>query len=425
MTRRIDNVQDLTPDVFWNILCENYNEQDDVYVVIPKINAISVTKVDQGVLSDVYRVHLDYHTNDGNDNDNDNVTNIPPSDWLAKFCRPDLDLSWMCQNETVFYKSFAPTLSKKSLPFCIPRFLSGSDHHIILQHVESITTHPLQEGCPPAKIPFLLKSLASWHAACWESDTLLLLHGDESLVFPTGMGQRLAPLQKEGLFVTSWSETIDHMRLRANNDGDLQLLEFATGLCEKLERKRLRDVHEQVHSHRVTCVHGDFHIANWLFPTTCGEQRHKPVLVDFATTGYGNPLVDLVFFLVVSTNDETVSDSKLVLEHYYEMLIQYDSTLESKISLQTLQEWFPWACLCQLLILVAYDGVCQSIAQAEKDPYKRETQLQHFYNTNRRMLLACKSIEDDWESILSQLESITPQEQEEARIFCERTPLRI
>ena len=420
MTRRIDNVQDLTPDLFWDILCENYKEQDDV--VIPKINAISVTKVDQGVLSDVYRVHLDYQTAD-NEYENENETYPPPADWLAKFCRPDLDLSWMCRNETIFYQSFAPTLSKngkKSLPFCIPRFLSGSDHHIILQQVQNITTHPLQEGCPPAKIAFLLKSLASWHAACWESDTLLR---DESLVFPTGMGQRLAPLQKEGLFATSWSETIDHMRLRANDDEDLQLLEFATDLCQNLERKRLRDVHEQVHSHRVTCVHGDFHIANWLFPT-CKVQQ-KPVLVDFATTGYGNPLVDFVFFLVVSTNDETVSDSKLVLEHYYDMLIEYDSTLESKISLQTLQEWFPWACLCQLLILVAYDGVCQSIAQAEEDPYKRETQLQHFYNTNRRMLLACKSIEDDWDSILSQLEPITPKEQEEARIFCERTPLRI
>jgi thiamine kinase-like enzyme len=65
-----------------------------------------------------------------------------------------------------------------------------------------------------------------------------------------------------------------------------------------------------VHRHRVTCVHGDYHIANWLFPTNNDQQR-KPVLIDFATTGFDNPMIDLVFFLVVSTNDKVVSNSPL------------------------------------------------------------------------------------------------------------------
>lgn len=417
---QMENVEALTGDIFSDILRDNWvsssNDSENKIVVIPKITDISVTKVDQGVLSDVYSVHLSYDLAEGIDRDHD----IPPSDWLVKFCRPDLDLSWMCRNETLFYSRFAPhLLNGKSLPFDIPSFLNGSDKHIVLQEVTSITTYPLAEGCPHEKIPFLLQSLAAWHAASWESKVLLNQSPEESLVSPTGMGQRLPPLQKEGLFVSSWKDMIDHMRIRAL---DLELLDFATDLCQKLCKRKLRDIHDLVHRHHVTCVHGDFHIANWLFPV--GDEARKPVLVDFATAGYGNPLVDLVFFMVVSTNDETVSDSILVLEKYYNLLVEFDPKIGSKISLSTLKEWFPWALVCQFLILVAYDGVCRGIAQAETDPNKRETQLLHFYRVNRRALLALKSI-DNWDSIIAQLEPITAEEQEKTRIFCQNTPLKI
>ena len=148
------------------------------------------------------------------------------------------------------------------------------------------------------------------------------------------------------------------------------------------------------------------------------------MLVDFATAGYGNPLVDLVFFMVVSTNDAIVSDSQLLLEQYHKLLIDSNTTLSSKITLSTIREWFPWALLCQFMILVAYDGICRGIAQAEKDPAKRESQLVHFCNVNRRMVLALKGI-DDWDSVLVELESTTTEEQEEAKEFCKTTPLVI
>eukprot|EP00536_Pseudo-nitzschia_multiseries_P002605 jgi/Psemu1/183993/e_gw1.35.218.1 len=370
----------------------------------------------------------------------------PPSNWLVKFCRPDLDLSWMIRNETIFYSRIAPEIiasektgrnsddessSSRSLPFAVPNFLNGSDQHIILQEVTNVKTYPLTEGCPPDKIDFLLKSLAAWHAACWESK-VLLSHSSDALISPAGMGQRLPSLQKEGLFISSWQETIDCMILE-DEKGDDQLLnpeliDFVTKLCQRLATLKLRDIHEKVHNHRVTCVHGDYHIANWLFPTTTtiadGGKRRKPVLVDFATTGYGNPMVDLVFFMVVSTNDEIVLDSNMFLEKYYRLLIECNPNLSSNISLATLQEWFPWAVLCQFMILVAYDGVCRDIAAAEQNEQRRQSQIRHFYNVNRRMVLAIKSI-GEWDSILSNLKVATDHERQEAQIFCKNTALVI
>mmetsp|Transcript_27578 Transcript_27578/g.60716 ORF Transcript_27578/g.60716 Transcript_27578/m.60716 type:complete len:492 (-) Transcript_27578:3422-4897(-) len=489
---RIENIETLTAEAFSDVLRKNWckqdrntNEKDDSVApdVVndrdtgPKINAISATKVDQGVLSDVYRVHLDYaacgnqveeqqeqgckedgitKSLDTSQIDVEHVPMVamPPVDWLVKFCRSDLDLSWMIRNETIFYSRIAPEIianataesdanhgssPSRSLPFTIPKFLNGSDKHIIIQEVTNIKTYPLAEGCPPDKIDFLLKALVAWHASCWESKTLLSHSsptnyggkavGEDRLVFPMGMGQRLPPLQKEGLFISSWQETINHLRCQDNQRDkllDTELLDFITKLCRRLSTLKLRDIHEKVHSHRVTCVHGDYHISNWLFPMTtiAEEEERKPVLVDFATTGYGNPMIDLVFFIVVSTNDETVSDSQLFLEKYYRLLIEFDPNLSSKISLATLKEWFQWAVLCQFMILVAYDGICRNIAEAEQDKQKRESQIRHFYNVNRRMILAIRSI-GNWDTILSTLEMTTFHEQQEARIFCQNTALVI
>ena len=503
MTSRIENVEALTADLFSDILRDNWTKQQgqnknddnkddaDDNNVGPEINTISVEKVVQGVLSDVYRVHLDYATSScqmKNTEEEDTVESgsssmnakpvlssseiesasslssvvesMPPADWLVKFCRPDLDLSWMCRNEAIFYSRVAPSLIATSsysccrLPFTIPKFLSGSDQHIILQEVTNVETYPLSEGCPPDKIDFLLRSLAAWHATCWESKVLISSSSpnnkndedkdkdknaededEDRLVFPTGMGQRLPPLQKEGLFISSWQETIDHMRLQEDDKLllDTELLDFITTLCQRLATLKLRDVHEKVHRHRVTCVHGDYHIANWLFPamtttTTSGNEdkrKRKPVLVDFATAGYGNPMIDFVFFLVVSTNDDTVSESHLFLEKYYQLLIECDPNLASRITLETLQqEWFPWAMLGQFMILVAYDGVCRDIVAAEQDKQKRESQTRHFCNVNRRMILAIRSI-GDWDAILSRLETTTMEERQEAQLFCQNTALVI
>jgi len=475
---KIENVESLTEIVFSDILRHNWIKQQDsncsdnsetYHNNIPKITGISKVKVDQGVLSDVYRVHLEYEYAITNVNGNilassveeesisptvSSTTDVSPptafclyssekdedalipADWLVKLCRPDLDLCWMIQNENIFYSRIVSSMNAETscfarLPFTLPKFLCGSDQHLILQEVIDVQTHPLSEGCPSDKINFLLRCMAALHAACWESKVLLLsLNSNnnidvedrsscDSLIFPAGMGQRLPPLQKEGLFISSWQETIGHLRLR--KELDTKQLDFITTLSQKLSSLKLRDIHEMVHQHRVTCVHGDYHIANWLFPIS---GNRKPVLIDFATTGFDNPMIDFVFFLVASTNDTTVSNTPLFLEKYYQLLIEYDPNLTSKITLATLQEWLPWTLLCQFMILVAYDRKCRNIAKAEQDDTKRENQIQHFCNVNRRIVLAMSSIEN-WETILSKIEATTNKERIEVQLHCQHTPLVI
>jgi hypothetical protein len=294
-TTKIENVESITANLFSNILRDhwikqnsndnnndndsgisNKNDNNNVAVVtVPKINSISLKKVDHGVLSDVYRVYLDYdeyeYNNKSNkaddDADNDDATTIklikiPATNWLVKLCRPDLDLSWMCQNETTFYNhvvpsiitsSIADTAHSTSLPFAFPKFLCGSDQYLILQEVSDVITYPLMDGCPSDKINFLLRCMAGMHATFWGKSKIIscsFLNSNNnnnnnynvSLVTTAGMGQRLPPLQKEGLFISSWQETIDYMRLQ--NELDTDLIDFITNLSQKLSTLKLRDIHD-------------------------------------------------------------------------------------------------------------------------------------------------------------------------------------
>jgi thiamine kinase-like enzyme len=424
---QFETINELTPRIFTKLLQRHYHQNGNPPSVVVK--SLSSHRVDQGVLSQVYRVTLDYE-NDNNNNNNNNNNNIP-SDWIVKLRRPDLDLGWMFRCEQAFYREVAPRIRKRDsptqqLPFalCQPLLSSTADdddnHYLIIENVSDSTCHNLLDGCPPDKVEILLDAMAAWHAACWKSEEIARI---PDLSVPPGMGQRLDPLQKEGLFVTQWEDTLEHtMNLKkdADEDEDSLLHQFATTLCKKMADRRLRTIHDKVHDERWTCVHGDWHIANWLFPRDDGK---KPVLVDWATCGVGNPMVDLVFFLVVSTNDEVVSDAQESLEIYYKSLLRYNPEASS-VGLETMQEWFQWALLCQWMILVAYDNLCRQIVSAEPDEGKRKSQLDHFRNVNRRTLLALQAFKN-WDEILADVPPSTDDERKEAEDFCRNTELQI
>ena len=295
-TTKIDNVESITANLFSDILRDhwikqnsdtdndndseisNYND-NNVAVVVPKINSISLKKVEHGVLSDVYRVHLDYdepeYTNSKNNQadagDDATITKIiiPSTGWLVKICRPDLDLSWMCQNEIIFYdhvlSSITTTTSSSSspssiadttnsLPFTFPKFLCGSDQYLILQEELDVITYPLMDGCPSDKIDFLLRCMAGMHATFWGKSNFFdsSNNNNVSLVATAGMGQRLPPLQKEGLFISSWQETIDYLRLQ-NELEDTDVIDFITNLSQKLSTLKLRNIHDS----KYTAVYSD------------------------------------------------------------------------------------------------------------------------------------------------------------------------
>jgi hypothetical protein len=112
------------------------------------------------------------------------------------------------------------------------------------------------------------------------------------------------------------------------------------------------------------------------------------------------------------------------LEEYYQLLKEYNPKLSSNISLNTSKGWFEWAVILQWTILVAYENVCRSVAMSESDEQRRADQLQYFRNVNWRALLAMKSV-DDWDTILLSLEETTLEEKQEAKEFCDKTPIKI
>jgi Phosphotransferase enzyme family len=440
---------DLTTEFFTETLRRQYGNK------CPSVVSVNIRREERGVLSVCLRVHLEFDdeassTNnyklEGKSSNNHQRDDLLPSYWIVKLVRDDLNLSWMCRNEHRFYSVFAPALlpsssssakSQHPLPFQIPKYLDGSDSHLILEQVLDVDTVVLVDGCPVDKLGQLLENLAALHATCWQHEFLLSKntsgdpnhagagfdhHSDDALVFPVGMGQRLPKLQKEGLFVRSWEDTLDNMVFEddVDVDGSSDVRSFARKLCQHLADLRLRDIHDMVHRHRITLVHGDYHVSNWLWPT----DRRKPFLVDWATAGMGNPMVDFVFFLVVSTNDDCVTKSKECLQKYFELLLKYNPELSLAINIELLDEMMRWALLCQWLILVSYDAMCRQIAMSEKDAKKREMTARHFNNVNRRTVLAMRSLHD-WETTLLILPKATSTEKQEAQDFCERTPLVI
>jgi thiamine kinase-like enzyme len=268
---------------------------------------------------------------------------------------------------------------------------------------------PSKQGC------LLLECLCAWHASCWESP----FFQDEKLVSllsnPPGIGQRLDKLQLEHLVRQDWSMFLDNI-----TEMDPTLRQASQSLCETLAPLRLQNVQERVQEQNCTCVHGDYHIANCLFPSNDDDDKRKFVLVDWATCGYGNPMVDVAF--VVSSHDEVVSNVHPWLLRYYENLLKWNPQIQ--VTYETCCEWFQWALLNQWMVLVAYDYMCRGIAQTEPDASKCQHILNHFQRVNRRALL-CMTSSFGWTELVASLPVATEEEQHQAKAYSDQTPLAI
>ena len=419
------------------------------------VDSVHIEPEAQGVLSRVYRITIQYAPIQSSDNGNagDNTSprpSPPPSLWVAKLKRPELGLDWMFDRESSFYREIKPKLldgdndekgSKKDLdylPFGIPDMLYASSNCIIVEGIPNSVCYPISNGCPTHRM-FVdcLHSMALWHRNCWTQDgDNGITRDDTTTNCRPGIGQRLKGLHYEHLFRASWMEFFENNVSTSGGDASpsnasnskqrdhSSWYQSCFDLLSSLESLRLRDVTEShVHSRQCTktFVHGDCHVANWLFPNNShvdvGEDRsdkkvddknlhRKPVLIDWATCGYGNPMIDLVFFLVLSSpGDDIIRNHENWLHQYYQVLnfgrmVEEDQATRSTqereherpsppplLDYDSCQEWFAW-CVCQqLLILVSYDTMCRSVALSEPDPVKSRSQLQHFQNVNRRMLL--------------------------------------
>ena len=467
----IQTIQELTLDWFLQVWNNNYyhargdgeNKEGGQPLKLTRtdIQSFEIAPITQGVLSSVYKLTVVMRRSTSTI-----LTEEETILWIVKFPRPELQLDWMLECEANFYRQQQEKNSSHEtesfLPFDIPRFMyagcSSSENNnndkekrshqcLIIEGIPDVTCGPLTDGCPPEKVPYLIEAMAAWHAHNW----VVTIDDDDSeartyqnLCPLPGMGHRLDPLQLEHLYRQEINAFLE--RLVVQEDTSTRTISPRTvQFLKDLPNYKLRIIPQRLRSQACacTCIHGDYHIANWLFPNNNNntqKMKKKPVLVDWATAGYGNPMIDLVFFLVVSTNREAMilEAKEKWLPFYYSHLQEYyhygkkdnNSGMDKLSPLNDdalLYEWFQWAAINQLLILVAYDELCRrSVAPDDAST------LAHFQRVNRRAILLVEVLFlQEWtcDGIFplekNHLELATEEERDQARALSDATPLRI
>lgn len=225
------------------------------------------------ILSRVYQISV-------SQNDSD-----IPSRWIAKFLKSSLPLEDMFTVESSFYTSYAKELQEAVDSIEIPKALYCGAKCIVLEYVSDTTSFTLLDGCPQDRLDLVLSSLARIHAHFWKQPTTGLS--------PTaGIGTAMSGLQKEQAFPNLWKAFVEDISL---DDAQGEKL---NAVCSDLSNRRLRDIHERVHEYQPTLIHGDFHVGNLLF----NNDTSKLTILDWATCGAGNNMVDVVFFFSSAPN---------------------------------------------------------------------------------------------------------------------------
>mmetsp|Transcript_33959 Transcript_33959/g.100074 ORF Transcript_33959/g.100074 Transcript_33959/m.100074 type:complete len:768 (+) Transcript_33959:136-2439(+) len=411
----IDSPSDLSPQIIADMMrscplyseCLPHNADSETNIV----QSISIEEIEEGVLSHVVRVAIEYTPP---------FSNAPVPDGLViKFQRPEAPQHRMFSTEGAFYFPANDAL-RKIIPFRLSKAIHVSPSCIALERVVG-RSMKLSDGCQDwHDAEMCIKLLATMHAKSWvgcsdcDDDTSKYADLD-----PTpGVGLALDGLTKERRFASHCTEYLD---LYANSDSEENAIvdEGAQGrlrsLCEQLRQYQLREVHDRVATYRPCLIHGDFHVANLIFSPNDGTPHHPdpPALIDWATCGRGNPLFDLVFFLIVSTprggEDHEYTDSLLKL--YYCTLIDDDTSDNAEAirrDFSTYDESFLRmyrnVVLNEFLILVAYDQLARQFVEAADKPAVRAERACHFRNVARRCVMALLAIEPsiDWPSLKSE-----------------------
>lgn len=314
-----------------------------------RIQSIATKTISSAILSQVVEFEI-----------TSNQPKQPPL--IAKFLKPSLPLSEMFRVEGTFYEHHQLPDTIFATPTCIatgPRFL-------LLEKVPDIDTYTLFESCPHAYIPELVRRMARLHAHYWKSSENPLV---SKLSMTAGMGSALTGPQKQQLFAQHGTAF----------GGDLQYQD----LCQSVNHLDLCALHNRVQSFQPTLIHGDFHVGNLLFR----KQDEQIFLIDWATCGAGNPMVDFVFFVVVSTSGisvKTVLDKWLPFYHG-ELTRTMSDTTQLNVSLSDLRRHFVNCLINQFVILVCYDQTARGLLQQEAaTPEILKMYNHHFDNVNQR-----------------------------------------
>ena len=409
----VDSPADLSPDVVADMLrsCPLFSEhlphkngggEDDL------VGSISVDEIEEGVLSHVVRVNIEYAPSSRND--------LMPDSLVIKFLRPDAPQHRMFMTEGAFYSSANDTLRRKVIPFRIPKAIYLSPNCIALESLLGRSVK-LVDGCQDLNdAKKCIKLLATTHARSWICSSSDCNNEEPKYVDLDpcpGVGLALDGLAKERRFVSEHAKYLDLYSSSASEENvilDENAQARLRSLSKKLCNYRLREVHDRVVSYRPCLIHGDFHVGNLIFPL---DDVHPPALIDWATCGRGNPIFDLVFFLVVSTprGGEDEGYTTELLKLYHLTLISDDTSDNAEAIRRDFPSYdrsflsmYTNVVLNEFLILIAYDDLARQFVEAAEKPAVRVERGRHFRNVARRCMTALLNIEStiEWPSLKSE-----------------------
>ncbi|DBA03319.1 TPA: hypothetical protein N0F65_011678 [Lagenidium giganteum] len=296
--------------------------------------------------------------------------------YVAKFLRPEFPFEKMFVVESNFYTHFCGQTASL-MPFQLPTCVYTSKSLIILERVGAIKTIKCVDGCPEEKIEDIVAKMAQMHARFRDSQL-------SSLASPAGIGAELSGEAKREQFPSAWQPFLDDVVLESSDKVRL------AAICERLSAKpqTLEGLHEKVATGPKAFIHGDFHVANMLFPTQQSEKNDSSSfwLLDWATCGEGNAMRDLAFFFIVSVH----STHRRKLEAAC-LKIYSDTAAKEGWNNYSLAQWQQFYRMCvwnQLAILIVYDSLTKHlVANAKSDKLKTELD-HHFREVNYRACLA-------------------------------------
>lgn len=373
---------DITPDLLSDILEH-------------PISACEIKPLGKGVLSNVQVLTITYDKSicagEG-----------LPTRFIAKFKKEDIPLPDLFSVEGEFYR-LCESLDKSSnmaFPFKLVRGFATGPCWLLLEYIphSEIILHDVHEGCPYNLFDDLVVRLAKLHSSFWLRDVQQLTDCDcasknklafmlknlsRKLSATPGCGHSLPTNVRQNQFLPAWPAVRERLALYITDESSLGSIDNMVDSTAK--DSRIEKCSTRISKSKFTLVHGDYHIGNVLSPNNVQD----PWLVDWSMAGLGNPLIDLVFFLVVGAPsipvhqcdaDKTAGNVEFILHQYITAL----NETEELLSWDELVNMFRLCILNQFIILVCYDDLCRVGLSDSFSDDMRNVYHSHFDKVNVR-----------------------------------------
>ena len=381
---------DMTPEVLSDILSR-------------KVSSYELKPLGKGVMSDVQILTVDI---------NDSQCEMK-AQYLVKFKKPEIPLPDLFSVEGEFYRLAESVLVEQpAFPFRLAKALAAGSSWLMLEYTphSAVRTFHVHESCPLDLFDDLVKRLAKMHAFFWihngsslqNNFTGTLKAGSIQLSSNPGTGHSLPVDSRQEQFLPAWPAVRERLAAYIKNDS---LLRVDAIVQWTSTNSRIKKCTNLVSEQRRTVIHGDYHIGNILVPNKYLQRDECdspliPWLVDWSMAGIGNPLVDLVFFLVVGAKCIPVTESgstevsravNHVLEQYHNALKGCENktsvTNEMLLSWEDLVSMFRMCVLNQFILLICFDSLCRDVANGYQSKNEKHLYHAHFDRVNIRCVM--------------------------------------